>query len=112
MTRDQAGGTALITRSDRRVGRAGLVLACMGLIIGAVATGLEGMVRAQGINRATTKFYPDFSDTADALLRNAASHARDGQWAEAVDIYQRGDPAIRREGRPATQGRPGWRPDG
>jgi outer membrane protein assembly factor BamB/tetratricopeptide (TPR) repeat protein len=44
---------------------------------------------AQGPNRTATKFYPDFSDTADALLRNAASHARDGQWAEAVDIYQR-----------------------
>jgi outer membrane protein assembly factor BamB/tetratricopeptide (TPR) repeat protein len=39
--------------------------------------------------RTATRFYPDFSDTADALLRNAASHARDGQWAEAVDIYQR-----------------------
>ena len=44
---------------------------------------------AQGFNRTATKFYPDFSDTADALLRNAASHAREGQWAEAVDIYQR-----------------------
>ncbi len=44
---------------------------------------------AQTPNRTATKFYPDFSDTADALLRNAASHARDGQWAEAVDIYQR-----------------------
>lgn len=45
--------------------------------------------RAQGPNRTATKFYPDFSDTADALLRNASSHARDGQWAEAIDIYQR-----------------------
>ena len=44
---------------------------------------------AQGFNRTATKFYPDFSDTADALLRNAASHAREGQWAEAVDLYQR-----------------------
>src|SRR5258707_2182916 len=43
---------------------------------------------AQGPKRTPTKFYPDSSDTADALLRNAASHARDGQWAEAVDIYQ------------------------
>ncbi len=39
--------------------------------------------------RAATKFYSDSSDTADALLRNAASHVRDRQWAEAVDIYQR-----------------------
>ncbi len=44
---------------------------------------------AQAPVRTATRFYPDFSDTADALLRNAASHARDGQWAEAVDIYQR-----------------------
>src|SRR6516165_10540873 len=44
---------------------------------------------AQATNKTATKFYPDFSDTADALLRNAASHARDGQWAEAIEIYQR-----------------------
>ena len=44
---------------------------------------------AQGPARTASKFYPDFSDTADALLRNAAGHARDGQWAEAIDIYQR-----------------------
>ena len=44
---------------------------------------------AQNANRAATKFYPDFSDTADALLRNAAGHVRDGQWAEAIEIYQR-----------------------
>ncbi|MGE5754275.1 MAG: PQQ-binding-like beta-propeller repeat protein [Planctomycetaceae bacterium] len=47
------------------------------------------MAQPPGPNRAATKFYPDFSDTADALLRNAASHARDGQWSEAVEIYQR-----------------------
>lgn len=44
---------------------------------------------AQGGGRTATKFYPDFSDTADALLRNAAGHARDRQWAEAIEIYQR-----------------------
>ena len=44
---------------------------------------------AQAPGRTGSKFYPDFSDTADALLRNAAGHARDGQWAEAVEIYQR-----------------------
>jgi outer membrane protein assembly factor BamB/tetratricopeptide (TPR) repeat protein len=47
------------------------------------------VAQGQGPNRTATKFYPDFSDTADALLRNAASHARDGQWAETVEIYQR-----------------------
>lgn len=44
---------------------------------------------AQNGPRTAPKFYPDFSDTADALLRNAASHARDKQWAEAVEIYQK-----------------------
>ncbi len=44
---------------------------------------------AQVGNRSALKFYPDFSDTADALLRNAAGHVRDHQWAEAIDIYQR-----------------------
>src|SRR5690242_10495263 len=36
---------------------------------------------AQGPARTTSVFYPDFSDTADALLRNASGHVRDGQWA-------------------------------
>ena len=44
---------------------------------------------AQGPNPRASKFYPDSSDPAETLLRNAASHARDGQWAEAIGIYQR-----------------------
>jgi len=43
--------------------------------------------RAQG--RAASKFYPDSSEAAESLLRNAANHARTGQWSEAVTIYQR-----------------------
>ncbi len=35
------------------------------------------------------RFYPDTSSVADALLRNAAAHARDGQAAEAIEIYRR-----------------------
>lgn len=50
---------------------------------------LGGGAAGQEANRTATKFYPDFSDTADALLRNAASHVRDKQWAEAIEIYQR-----------------------
>lgn len=46
-------------------------------------------VLAQAPPRTAPKFYPDFSDTADALLRNASGHVRDGQWGEAIDIYQR-----------------------
>jgi len=44
---------------------------------------------AQGPNRTATRFYPDFSDSADALLRNAHSLVQARQWAEAVEIYQR-----------------------
>ena len=50
---------------------------------------LVGSSRGQGPNRSSAKFYPDSSDTAEALLRNAASHARDRQWAAAIEIYQR-----------------------
>ena len=44
---------------------------------------------AQGASRSASKFYPDSSEQAETLLRNAASHARDGQWGEAIRIYQR-----------------------
>ncbi|WP_406696671.1 PQQ-binding-like beta-propeller repeat protein [Singulisphaera sp. Ch08] len=71
------------SRSDR-AGRFALLIAAGFLPLLAPCPTL-----AQGPNRTATKFYPDFSDTADALLRNASSHARDGQWAEAIDIYQR-----------------------
>ena len=60
-----------------------LVLVLVGLSLAG------GRVAAQINPRAATKFYCDSSDTADALLRNATSHVRDRQWAEAVDIYQR-----------------------
>lgn len=50
---------------------------------------VSGLCLAQGPARTASKFYPDFSDTADALLRNASGHVRDRQWAEAIDIYQR-----------------------
>ncbi|MHC5541881.1 tetratricopeptide repeat protein, partial [Singulisphaera rosea] len=63
--------------------RAGLVSLAILLNFGGT------LASAQGPNRTATKFYPDFSDTADTLLRNATSHVRDGQWAEAVEIYQR-----------------------
>ena len=48
-----------------------------------------GSARAQGPNRTGGKFYPDSSDDAEKLLRNAANHARDRQWSEAINIYQR-----------------------
>ena len=45
--------------------------------------------RSSGRRLNDTKFYPDASDTADALLRNADGHVPTGQWAEAIEIYQR-----------------------
>ena len=50
---------------------------------------MSGLARAQGPNHGASKFYPDSSDPAETLLRNAASLARDRQWSEAIDIYQR-----------------------
>ena len=50
---------------------------------------MPGLARAQGPNHGASKFYPDSSDPAETLLRNAASLARDRQWSEAIDIYQR-----------------------
>ena len=57
----------------------------------AVAVGLmlPSFGLAQGLPPDFLKFYPDFSDTADAP-RNASGHVRDRQGAEAIaDIYRR-----------------------
>jgi len=48
-----------------------------------------GTVWAQGPNRSGPTFNPDSSGPAETLLRNAASHVRDRQWSEAIQIYQR-----------------------
>jgi len=58
-------------------------------IVFSIALLTNSYAMGQGGNRSATKFYPDFSDTADALLRNAAGHVRDRQWAEAIEIYLR-----------------------
>jgi cellulose synthase operon protein C len=71
-----------------RIGRS-VQFAWWGALVALLMTATLSTAQPPGPNRAATKFYPDFSDTADALLRNAASHARDGQWSEAVEIYQR-----------------------
>lgn len=46
-------------------------------------------VSAQVGGRGASKFYPDSSEAAETLLRNAAGHAEGGKWAEAIGIYQR-----------------------
>ena len=43
----------------------------------------------QAPNRPSSKFDPDWSHTAGNLLRNAANLARERQWSEAINIYQR-----------------------
>jgi outer membrane protein assembly factor BamB/tetratricopeptide (TPR) repeat protein len=45
--------------------------------------------RGQAPARPSSKFYPDSSDQAERFLRSAASHVRERQWAEAIDLYQR-----------------------
>lgn len=81
LRRSPSGRTIISTLAGQAVSRGILTVAV--LICG------SGLVRGQAAQRSVTKFYADFSDTADALLRNAASHARDKQWGEAVEIYQR-----------------------
>jgi len=57
-------------------------------LVGSVGL-LAGSVWAQGPARSAPKFDPDWSGTAEKLLRSAASHVRDRQWSEAIKIYQR-----------------------
>ena len=58
-------------------------------LIGFLATILAGVhARAQNPGRSASKFVPDSSDS-EAKLRTAAGHARDHQWSEAIDIYQK-----------------------
>jgi outer membrane protein assembly factor BamB/tetratricopeptide (TPR) repeat protein len=64
-----------------------------------LAPGLAQAV-AQAPNRSASKFYPDSSDPAETLLRNAANLAANRQWSEAVGIFQRvidqyGDKVVR-----------------
>ncbi|MBV8310109.1 MAG: hypothetical protein JO344_06960, partial [Planctomycetaceae bacterium] len=63
------------------------VLSLMLLVCGLIA--VEGVARGQGPSHGASKFYPDSSEKAETLLRNAASLARDSQWSEAIEIYQR-----------------------
>lgn len=59
-------------------------------VLWALLVCLGSQAAAQGPNRRTASpFYPDFSEAADRQLRNATSLGEAGQWAEAIDIYQR-----------------------
>ncbi len=59
----------------------------LGGILSIVATSWP--VLGQGPARSGSRFIPDDSDDAQRLLLNAANHARDRQWSEAIDLYQR-----------------------
>ncbi len=59
------------------------------LVLAVISVAPPPTALGQGINRTAAKFIPDSSGPAETLLRNAANHAKAGQWAEAVGIYQR-----------------------
>jgi outer membrane protein assembly factor BamB/tetratricopeptide (TPR) repeat protein len=77
--------------NDARPGRWNHLLARASL---SLTIGLAGLVaiadpaRGQG-GRSQANVYPDESITALALLRNADNHAKNGQFGEAIEIYQR-----------------------
>jgi hypothetical protein len=48
-----------------------------------------GALWAQGPAHGPSRFVPDSNDTAEKWLRNAANLARERQWSEAIEIYQR-----------------------
>ena len=61
----------------------------VGIFSACVAAAVAGSAAAQNVGRTMSKFYPDSSEAAETLLRNAAGHAKSGQWSEAIGIYQR-----------------------
>ncbi len=81
-------GLPVTVRYGRRVrGPAQLALSALLLLCGLAQ--VTSTVLGQGPNHGASKFYPDSSEKAETLLRNAGSLAQDGQWAEANEIYQR-----------------------
>ena len=83
-----SGSCWAIDRASRHVA-ADEALAAVAAAFVAAAARRRALRRRRCRRRGSSKFYPELQHTADALLRNAASHARDGQWAEAIEIYQR-----------------------
>ncbi len=77
-----SGGTGLVR-----------VFARTAIVLAIASAGYPSPSRGQGefraVPRASTKVYFDTSHKADADLRSADNHARAGDYAEAVEIYQR-----------------------
>ncbi|MFO0960736.1 MAG: PQQ-binding-like beta-propeller repeat protein [Isosphaeraceae bacterium] len=61
----------------------------MGLLILGAGPSVAATAIAQAPRRQTPSIYPETNNTADQLLRAAASHTQSRQWSEAVDLYQR-----------------------
>ncbi len=94
-----------------RVGRSGAAApaACLavalGLILGRPAPGQLGQDGFRPAASPGVKVYFDSSHTADALLRSAENHVKAGDFAEAIEIYQRvtqqfGDKVVEASGQP------------
>lgn len=79
-----AVNTSRIGRVPRTIAR--LLLALLAVV--ALAWRPSAVI-AQGPSRNAPNFKPDDSEDALNQLRNAANHAREKQWSEAVDLYQR-----------------------
>ncbi len=76
-------------RSRWWVGVLGISGAC---VWGSGPTVSAQFVGAMPENRPAARgaqFHPDASFTAESLLRTAAQHVQNQQWAEAIDLYQR-----------------------
>ncbi len=69
------------------LGLAAVVLGCWQARLAAQFVPAVGL--GAGGGRASSSFHPDASYTAETLLRNAANHVRDGQWSEAIDLYEK-----------------------
>ena len=80
---------------SRRAGRPVLAalpwisLALSSLLGFCVGLFLDTSALAQVAGRSGSRFYPNDSEDAERLLRSAANQARDQQWSEALDLYQR-----------------------
>jgi outer membrane protein assembly factor BamB/tetratricopeptide (TPR) repeat protein len=80
-------GSGVMGRVKGMVRGIGLLLAVACVATPGPSPG-QGMLRPQ-VGQARTKVYFDTNHKADADLRSADNHARAGDYAEAVEIYQR-----------------------
>ena len=87
MMRRDAGEASPIRRSRPYWARVSLMMVSLLVVGRVVAVGTPAP--AQDGREAMIKVYFDSSHTADALLRSAENHVRAGDYAEAIEIYQR-----------------------